>query len=128
MFLHLSVILFTGGVSVQGRVSFQSGGLCPRVGVSVQVGDLCPEGSLSRRSLSRGGGLCPGGPCLGGSLSIGVSAHWDLCPGGLWHRNRPRYGGRAGSANPTGMHSCLQLVLKMFVALDNEEIVYLVFK
>ena len=55
MFLHLSVILFTGGslsrgVSVQewGYLS-SGGGLCPGVGVSVQVGVLCPGvGSLSR--------------------------------------------------------------------------------
>ena len=43
-------------------------------------GGLCPGG------LSRWGGLCPGGLCLWGSLS--------------------QYGGRAGGAHPTGMHSC----------------------
>ena len=47
MFLHLSVILFTGG-SMSG-----GGGLCPER-------DLCPGGSLSRR------GLCPGVSVQGG--------------------------------------------------------------
>ena len=59
MFLHLSVILFTwgvcvrgGGVSVQRVVSVQ--------GVSVQGGGgFCPGGSFVRGSLS-GGGLCQG--------------------------------------------------------------------
>ena len=50
MFLHLSVILFTGGFSVQG-------GLCPGVslfrGVSVWGGSLS-RGSLSRRVSVRG--------------------------------------------------------------------------
>ena len=59
MFLHLSVILFMGGVSVQED-------LCP--GVSVQ-GGLCPGGSLSRRVL------CPAGygkGKSGGKHSIGM--------------------------------------------------------
>ena len=115
--------------SVHRRVSVQ-GGICPGVRVSVQRwgslsrgGGLCPGGgSLSRGGVSvQGWGLCPGGLFLGGSLSGG------LCLGGLCHRTPP-YCGRAGGTNPTGMHSCLQLVLKMFIALDNEEIVYLVFK
>ena len=58
MFLHLSVILFTGGVSFQG--------VCLR------------GGSLSR------GDLCPGGLCVGGSLSRGVSVRETpvrLCAG-----------------------------------------------
>ena len=83
MFLHLSVILFTGGFSVQEG--------------------LCPGGSLSRGSLSRGGlfleGLSSGGSLSGGSLSRGISV-WGslrevvslegslsegcLCPGGSW--------------------------------------------
>ena len=49
MFLHLSVILFTGRALQEG--------LCP-AGVSVQSG-LCLGGSLSK------GGLCPGGLCQG---------------------------------------------------------------
>ena len=79
MFLHLSVILFTGGI-------FYPGSLCPG-GWSLSRGrGLCPGcGSLSKRgSRSRGwvsvqggslsGGLCPGGVSVqGGSLSRGVS-------------------------------------------------------
>ena len=94
MFLHLSVILFTG-VSVHRGLS--PWGLC--------LGGLCPGGSLSwgRGSLSRGrgvsvhgkgglrtggGGLCPGSLGPGGSLSRGVSvrggslSRGGLCPGG----------------------------------------------
>ena len=66
-FLHLSVIMFTGGVSVpagttghmtRGSLSRWSGGggLC--LGVSVQegfcLGDLCPGGLCKVGSLSRG--------------------------------------------------------------------------
>ena len=90
MFLYVSVILSTGGVSVSChflssclmpcsfyRVSvpgpvFLSGGLCS--------GGLCPEGSVSRGisvwgSLSRGG-LCPGG-------------ERGLSPGGLCRETPP---------------------------------------
>ena len=80
MFLHMCVILFTGGglglcpgggsvqgVSVQG-VSVQ-GGIHPRKslsrGVSIQV-SLCP------------GGLCPRGFCPGGSLSRGSLSKGSL--------------------------------------------------
>ena len=74
MFLHMSVILFTGGggsESLSQGVSlwgFCPGGLCPR---GVSVWGVCP------------GGLCPGGLCLGGSLSGG------LCPGGLCNGDPP---------------------------------------
>ena len=73
MFLHLCVILFTGGESLSRGVSVQ-GGLCPRG--SLSGGCLCP------------GGLCPGGLCPRGvyveegSLSMGVSVHVDLCQWG----------------------------------------------
>ena len=73
MFLHLSVILFTGegslsrwGVSVQGS-------LCP--------GGLCLGGSLSGKSLSREGGLCPWGLCLGVSVQGGLCLEGGLCQG-----------------------------------------------
>ena len=71
MFLHVSVILFTGG-----GLSFCLGGLCPggslSGGVSVQ-GDLCLGGSLSWRPpiRSRAGGTHPSGmhSCLLRNLS-----------------------------------------------------------
>ena len=68
MFLHLGVILFTGGLcpSMHHRLHDQ--------GVSV-CGGLCPGRSLS-------GGLCPGGLCLGGLCPGGLCLR-GLCPGGL---------------------------------------------
>ena len=59
MFLHLCVILFTGG-------------LCPSMHHRAR-----DRGSLSR-GLCLGGGLCPGG-----SLSGGVSVRRGICPGVL---------------------------------------------
>ena len=77
MFLHLSVILLTGGSLSGGSLSRE--GLCPE-GVSV------PRGSLSRGSLS-GGGLCPGwGLYPGGSLSKGSLSIGGLCPGVSFRR------------------------------------------
>ena len=58
MFLHLSVILFTGNVSFAESLC-PGGGICP-------VG-LCPEGSLSR-GISVQWGLCPEGSLSNGSL------------------------------------------------------------
>ena len=55
MFLHLCVILFTGGVSVQGVSGSLSSGEWVSVqgpGVSVQ-GDICLGGSLSRGVSSK---------------------------------------------------------------------------
>ena len=72
MFLHLSVILFTGGMSVPAcitghmtRGSLSGGSLSRGVFVwgSLSRRGLWPGGSLSRGSLSRG--LCPGGSLLG---------------------------------------------------------------
>ena len=95
IFLHLSVILFTGGVSDpsmhhrshdQGisvrsflsRGSLSRGslsmGLCPWGSLSMR--GHCPWGFLSRKSLS-------GGSLSGGSLSRG-SLSGGLCLGGLW--------------------------------------------
>ena len=93
MFLHLCVILFTGGLcpSMHHR-SHNQGAVCPggsvQVGVSVQgslSGGLCPGGSLSKgvsvqgvsvQGVSAQGQSLPGGslsgyPCPGGSLSRG---------------------------------------------------------
>ena len=85
MFLHLCVILFTGG-----GLGLCLGGLC--LGVSIQgvsfQGGLCPGGSPSRVVSVQGGlcpgerGLCPGGLCLGG-LCLGVSVQGGLPDRGL---------------------------------------------
>ena len=98
MFLHVSVILFTGegglglcrgdfgpgGIPVPGG-SILSGGVCPGslcLGVSVQ-GGLCPGGLCPRR-VSVQGGLC-----LGGAL---------LCPGSLsWRPPRTVMSGQYAS-------------------------------
>ena len=77
MFLHVSVILFTGGgisVSIPG---FLSGGSLS--GGSLSRGGLVRGGSLTRGSVP--GGLClgvsvQGGPCPGQSLSGGGSLSW----------------------------------------------------
>ena len=88
MFLHLCVILFTGG------------SLCPRggwvsvQGVSVQAGSLSRVGSLSRGlsvqkvyvqwvCLTRGFYVHRGASVQAGSLSREVSVQGGLCPGSL---------------------------------------------
>ena len=90
MFLHLSVILFTGCRDLCPGISVHWGSLS--IGVSVQ-GDLCPGGGVSvqEEGLYPGGpcpgGLYPGGLYPGGSISRGVSVKGSLsrglCPGGL---------------------------------------------
>ena len=108
MFLHVSVILFVGGLcpSMHHRSHDQKGGLCPAGslsrgmyvqgvsvrgvyvwGVSVQRG-LCLGGCLSRGLCL--GDLCPGG-YLSGRLSVqgslsGGSLSRGLCPGGSLSR------------------------------------------
>ena len=77
MFLHLSVTLFTGGVSVQE-------GLCPE-GISVQ--GFSVQG-VSVQGVSVQGDLCLGVSVQGESLS-GRPPPVRLC---------------AGGAHPTGMH------------------------
>ena len=93
MFLHLSMILFTG------RRSLSRGGLFCPVGVSVEEVSV-QEGSLFRGSSVKGC-LCPGR----GSLSRGwrglwgISVQGGLCSGGLkglclegFLSGRPSYG------------------------------------
>ena len=78
MFLHLSVILFTGG-------SLSSGSLSR--GVSVQ-GNLCPgdlsSGGFSVQEVSVQASLCPGGTVQG------VSVQGGLCPGLVSVQGDPR--------------------------------------
>ena len=47
------------------------------------------QGSLYYEGLCPGGGLYPGGLCLEGSLSGGISAQGDLCPGRSLSREVP---------------------------------------
>ena len=93
MFLHLSVILFTGrGVSVQR-------GLCHRVSV---WGSLSGGGG---HSLSRGS--------LQGSSVQGVSIQWGCLSKrgslsrGVFVMETPQYGERAGGTHTNGIYSCL---------------------
>ena len=59
MFLHLSVILFTG----EWGFCPGEGGLCPGEGdLHPREGGLCPGEGVSGRSLSRG--VCQGDPPL----------------------------------------------------------------
>ena len=127
MFLHLSVILFRGRVSVQE-------GLCPRGSLS---GGASVWESLSRRSLFRGivsvhglslsrlvsvlgesvWGSLSGDFCPGASLSRGLSVQGglcpgdlcpgDLCPGGLCPENLCLAGGLC-QGNPLCTVTCIQ--------------------
>ena len=124
MFLHLSVILFTGDVSV------------PACTTGHMTGGLCPGGSLSRVGVSLSGRVSVQGGGLsvwGGSLFGGVSVSICLClhlgrdppgqttpsadtslgrhPPGRHHalgRHPPPTATAAGGTHPTGMHSCLK--------------------
>ena len=93
------------------------GGLCP--------GGICPEGvsvqgvSLSRESLSRGC-LCPGSLCprvsVWGVSVQGVSVQGVSVWGSLFRGSLSRVGLCqrrlcAGGTHPTGMHSCLLVIL-----------------
>ena len=106
MFLHLCVILFTGGgmggVSVPTCTTdhITRGGSLSRESLS---GGLCPGASLSRGSMSEG--LCPGGSLSRGSLSGGVCQE-DLPP--VWY-----------GTHPTGMHSCFCLTVCLRLSLIN---------
>ena len=95
MILHLCVILFGGGGSLSQHV--------PQVtwpgGVSVP-GGLYLGGSLS------GGVSVQGGPCSGGSLSRRGSPVRENPP-----RQRPPVRWRAGGTHPTGMHSCVVILI-----------------
>ena len=120
MFLHLCVVLFTCGVSVQGAsggggsvqgrflsrgFSFQGKGMSVQGGLFPGEGGLCPGGG---GLCPGGGGLCPGGDfsVQGGEVSVqrGVSVWGCLSRGSL--------SGRVGGTHPTGMHFCLKIWLR----------------
>ena len=106
IFLHLSVILSAGGVSVWCH--FLSGW----TGVSVPGPMFLPGRSLWTRVSVKGvsvngvsvkGGSLKGGFCEGGSLWKETETPW------YWHLV---VANEAGGTHPTGMHSCLSLKLK----------------
>ena len=99
MFLHLCVILFTGG-----------GGLCLSMHHRSHDRGVSVRGSLSGGSLSRG--VSGWG---GGSLQ-GVSFWWGSLSG------RPPYGKRAGGMHHTGMHSCMNYkITLLYKMLTNDK-------
>ena len=75
MFLHLSMILFTGGSLSRGSLS--RGGLCLE---GLCLKGLCPGGSLCLGVPVQGGGFCSGGVCPGvGEVFVGgVSVRGSL--------------------------------------------------
>ena len=94
MFLHLSVILFTGGCAWQG-------GMCGR-------GDMHGGGHawgacVAGGACMAGGGMCGRGACMvGGAWQGGMHAtHAPLAI-------RDIVSQCMGGTHPTGMHSCLK--------------------
>ena len=96
MFLHVSVILSTGGACMVAP----GGGVC---GCSAGV-----------RGCSGGMHCCSGGVhgCSRGGMCGCSGGHAWLLPGGacVGYDEILRYGQWAGSTHPTGMHSCSCLV------------------
>ena len=87
MFLHLYVILFTGGA------------LPPWGRGSASRGSLYPEGEVWLRE-----GLHPGGSASRGLLGRPPSSS-----------DTTEYGQHAVGTHPTGMHSCLETVPVLYV-------------
>ena len=80
MFLHLCVILFTGGGSASSGVC--TGVICIQGesasrGVCIQ-GDLYPRGSASRRVCIQGRGLHPRGICFQGGWAAPPIGHYGM--------------------------------------------------
>ena len=107
MFLHVSVILFTGG-----------GGLLPGGGAWSWGGSAlrgCLVWGVCSRGVSALGGVCFRGEGVpgprGGVLPGGVLPWGGLLPGGMPGGDPPGTATAAGGTHPTGMHSCLLLVV-----------------
>ena len=105
MFLHVSVILSTGGgVSAPGGSAL--GGVCSQIG-GLPQGVFAPRGVYSEGNCSQGGLL--GRICSRGTgLLWGVSALGGSVPGGSTGPS-PVTATAAGGTHPTGMHSCFML-------------------
>ena len=99
MFLHVSVILFTGGVLSQHALQVVSQH-------ALQQGGLLLGGCLFHGG-SAPGGVCSWGGCLlgGGSAPGGVPA-----AGGSVEPPRKQTATVADGTHPTGMHSCLRMI------------------
>ena len=125
IFLHLFVILFTGGVLSQHALQVASqhvlhGGVdaipaCIAGGIPACL----PGGSANRRcapgAVIPRGCLVPGGAWFwAGAWSPGAGV---LLLGGCLLET-PRTTTAAGGAHPTGMHSCLFLRFNCFIYLD----------
>ena len=100
MFLHVSVILFTGGVVSQN---------------ALQVSSPTPKGML--RGLAGGVSRPTPRRRLRG-LAGGLQAHmWGgVYPSLHWGRHPQQMATAVGSTHPTGMHSCLIGDLKSYLS------------
>ena len=113
MFLHVSVILSTGGGPGPEGGCLLLGGVPAPGGVYVSCVSAPSGGAWSQGVSAPGGCLLPGG-CLflGGAWSQRGVCSWGVCsqgvsaPGGTWWRP-PGMATAAGGTHPTGMHSCL---------------------
>ena len=94
MFLHVSVILFTGGGAIPACIA---GGIpaCLAAGGSALGGAACSRGVCSRRGL-----------LLGGLLPVGVPAP----RGSVEPPPQKQTATVADGTHPTGIHSCLRMI------------------
>ena len=120
MFLHVSVILFTGEVVSKHALQVVSQHALQQVSkgegwypTCLQVSRPTPKEEVEGPGL---GGLLPGGCLLGGVPRVpapeepawGGAYSGGACLGGCG--NPPMTATTAGSMHPTGMHSCLKLI------------------
>ena len=106
MFLHMYVILFTGGVAIPACIA---GGIpaCLAAGVPAPRGCMLWGGACSR------GVPDPGGVCSRGCLLWGVPALMGAWPSAVCVETPPRkqMATVADGTHPNGMHSCLCTVI-----------------
>ena len=128
IFLHLFVILFTGGVCVVapgghvwllpgGGVHGYSGGACvvaPRGHVWLLLGGACMVAPRGTCVVAPGGAcvVAPRGACMvapGWACVVAPGGACVVAPGGggVMRYEIQRYDQWAGGTHPTGMHSCV---------------------
>ena len=109
MFLHLSVILLTGGMHGRG---------CAWQGACM-AGGVCFAGGMCIRGMHGGGYACQGplcgrGACMAGGMYGKGAMHGR---GHAWQEGHVCVAGEMATAvddtHPTGMHSCLYITLRM---------------